>query len=103
MRIALVLPSPPNVPTLKDNHAGSPALTLRERLEQGQKIVIFRYMDLRDVPASKTKIKKHIVRQSFQNNLFGFGAAASVLLTLVMFVWVAVWWRTFRRDLEVAA
>ncbi len=44
-----------------------------------------------------------IVRQSFQNNLFGFGAAASVLLTLVMFVWVAVWWRTFRRDLEVAA
>ena len=30
-----------------------------------------------------------IVRQSFQNNLFGFGAAASVLLTLVMFVWVA--------------
>jgi mono/diheme cytochrome c family protein len=27
-------PPPPNVPTLKDNHAGSPALTLRERLEQ---------------------------------------------------------------------
>ena len=44
-----------------------------------------------------------MVRQSFQNNLFGFGAAASVLLTLVMFVWVAIWWRTFRRDLEVAA
>ena len=42
-----------------------------------------------------------IVRQSFQNNLFGFGAAASVLLTLAMFVWVGVWWRTFRRDLEV--
>ena len=41
-----------------------------------------------------------IVRQSFQNNLFGFGAAASVLLTLVMFVWVLVWWRMFRRDLE---
>jgi multiple sugar transport system permease protein len=44
-----------------------------------------------------------IVRQSFQNNLFGFGAAASVLLTLVMFIWVAVWWRIFRRDLEGAA
>ncbi len=43
-----------------------------------------------------------IVRQSFQNNLFGVGAAASVLLTLAMFVWVAVWWRTFRRDLEAA-
>ena len=43
-----------------------------------------------------------IVRQSFQNNLFGFGAAASTLLMLVMLVWVAVWWRTFRRDLEVA-
>jgi multiple sugar transport system permease protein len=44
-----------------------------------------------------------IVRQSFQNNLFGFGAAASVLLTLVMLIWVAVWWRIFRRDLEGAA
>jgi multiple sugar transport system permease protein len=44
-----------------------------------------------------------IVRQSFSNNLFGFGAAASVLLMLVMFVWVGVWWRTFRRDLEAAA
>jgi multiple sugar transport system permease protein len=43
-----------------------------------------------------------IVRQSFQNNLFGFGAAASTLLMLAMFVWVAIWWRTFRRDLEVA-
>jgi multiple sugar transport system permease protein len=43
-----------------------------------------------------------IVRQSFQNNLFGFGAAASVILTLVMLVWVGVWWRTFRRDLEAA-
>jgi len=43
-----------------------------------------------------------IVRQSFQNNLFGFGAAASVLLTLAMFVWVLAWWRTFRRDLEAA-
>ena len=44
-----------------------------------------------------------IVRQSFQNNLFGFGAAASVLLTLAMFVWVVAWWRIFRRDLEAAA
>jgi multiple sugar transport system permease protein len=43
-----------------------------------------------------------IVRQSFSNNLFGFGAAASTLLMLAMLVWVAVWWRTFRRDLEVA-
>ncbi|MEA2243182.1 MAG: multiple sugar transport system permease protein [Solirubrobacteraceae bacterium] len=43
-----------------------------------------------------------IVRQSFSNNLFGFGAAASTLLTLVMCVWVAVWYRAFKRDLEVA-
>ena len=42
-----------------------------------------------------------IVRQSFSNNLFGFGAAASTLLMLVMLGWVAVWWRAFRRDLEV--
>ena len=41
-----------------------------------------------------------IVRQSFSNNLFGFGAAASVLLMLAMLLWVAVWWRAFRRDLE---
>lgn len=41
-----------------------------------------------------------IVRQSFSNNLFGFGAAASVLLMLVMFVWVAVWYAAFRRDLQ---
>jgi multiple sugar transport system permease protein len=43
-----------------------------------------------------------IVRQSFSNNLFGFGAAASTLLMLGMLAWVAVWYRTFRRDLEVA-
>ena len=42
-----------------------------------------------------------IYRQSFSNNLFGFGAAASVLLTLAMCVWVAVWYRAFKRDLEV--
>ncbi|HWH93245.1 MAG TPA: sugar ABC transporter permease [Baekduia sp.] len=41
-----------------------------------------------------------IVRQSFSNNLFGFGAAASTLLMLVMLVWVLVWFRAFRRDLE---
>jgi multiple sugar transport system permease protein len=43
-----------------------------------------------------------IYRQSFQNNLFGFGAAASVLLMLLMMVWVLVWYGVFRRDLEVA-
>jgi multiple sugar transport system permease protein len=43
-----------------------------------------------------------IVRQSFSNNLFGFGAAASTLLMLAMLVWVAIWYRAFRRDLEAA-
>jgi multiple sugar transport system permease protein len=43
-----------------------------------------------------------IVRQSFSNNLLGFGAAASTLLMLVMLIWVAVWYRAFRRDLEVS-
>jgi multiple sugar transport system permease protein len=43
-----------------------------------------------------------IYRQSFQNNLFGFGAAASTLLMLLMGVWVLIWYRVFRRDLEVA-
>jgi multiple sugar transport system permease protein len=42
-----------------------------------------------------------IVRQSFSNNLFGFGAAASTLLMLAMLVWVAIWYRAFKRDLEV--
>jgi multiple sugar transport system permease protein len=41
-----------------------------------------------------------IVRQSFSNNLFGFGAAASTLIMLLMLVWVLVWFRAFRRDLE---
>lgn len=41
-----------------------------------------------------------IYRQSFQNNLFGFGAAASTLLMIAMFVWVLVWYRAFKRDLE---
>jgi multiple sugar transport system permease protein len=43
-----------------------------------------------------------IVRQSFTNNLFGFGSAASVLLMLVMCVWIAVWYRGFRKEFEVA-
>jgi multiple sugar transport system permease protein len=43
-----------------------------------------------------------IVRQSFSNNLFGFGAAASTLLMLLMGIWVFVWYRIFKRDLEVA-
>jgi len=42
-----------------------------------------------------------IVRQSFSNNLFGFGAAASTLVMLAMAVWVAVWYAAFRRDMEV--
>ena len=44
-----------------------------------------------------------IVRQSFSNNLFGFGAAASTLLMLGMLVWVGVWYATFRRDMEAAS
>jgi multiple sugar transport system permease protein len=43
-----------------------------------------------------------IVRQSFSNNLFGYGSAVSTLLMLAMLVWVAVWYRMFKRDLEVA-
>ena len=29
--------------------------------------------------------------------------ALTWVVLLVMLLWVAVWWRTFRRDLEVAA
>jgi multiple sugar transport system permease protein len=43
-----------------------------------------------------------IVRQSFSNNLFGYGSAVSTLLMLAMLVWVLVWYRAFKRDLEVA-
>jgi multiple sugar transport system permease protein len=43
-----------------------------------------------------------IYRQSFSNNLFGFGAAASTLLMIAMFVWVLIWYRAFKRDLEPA-
>jgi multiple sugar transport system permease protein len=41
-----------------------------------------------------------IVRQSFSNNLFGFGAAASTLVMLAMLVWVFLWWAAFRRDMQ---
>jgi multiple sugar transport system permease protein len=43
-----------------------------------------------------------IVRQSFENSLFGLGAAISTLLMLAMCVWVLIWYRAFRRDFEVA-
>ena len=43
-----------------------------------------------------------IYRQSFSNNLFGFGAAASTLLMLAMGVWVLIWYRAFKRDFEVS-
>jgi multiple sugar transport system permease protein len=44
-----------------------------------------------------------VMRQSFSNNLFGYGAAVSTLLMLAMFVWVAIWYRAFRRDFAEAA
>jgi multiple sugar transport system permease protein len=44
-----------------------------------------------------------IVRQAFDNNLFGYGAAISTLLMLAMGAWVALWYLAFRRDLEVVA
>jgi multiple sugar transport system permease protein len=43
-----------------------------------------------------------IVRQSFSNNLFGYGAAVSTLLMAAMFLWVLIWFRIFRRDLQEA-
>src|SRR5215213_674784 len=43
-----------------------------------------------------------IIRQSFSNNLFGYGAAVSTLLMLGMLVWVAIWYVAFRRDLQEA-
>jgi multiple sugar transport system permease protein len=43
-----------------------------------------------------------IVRQAFTNNLYGDAAAISTLLMVAMFVWVLVWYRTFRRDLVAA-
>jgi multiple sugar transport system permease protein len=44
-----------------------------------------------------------VLRQSFSNNLFGYGAAVSTLLMLAMLVWVAIWYRAFRRDFAEAA
>jgi multiple sugar transport system permease protein len=44
-----------------------------------------------------------IMRQSFSNNLFGYGAAVSTLLMLAMLVWVAIWYRAFKRDFAEAA
>jgi multiple sugar transport system permease protein len=44
-----------------------------------------------------------IQRQSFSNNLFGYGAAVSTLLMLAMVVWVAIWYGAFRRDFAEAA
>jgi multiple sugar transport system permease protein len=44
-----------------------------------------------------------VMRESFRNNLLGYGAAISVLLTVAMLVWVAVWYRGFRRDFEAVA
>jgi multiple sugar transport system permease protein len=40
-----------------------------------------------------------IVRQSFDRQLFGFGAATSVLLMIVLMIFVAVWYRVFRSAL----
>jgi multiple sugar transport system permease protein len=44
-----------------------------------------------------------IVRQSFDNSLFGAGAAISTLFMLAMAAWVAIWYVGFRRDLEQVA
>jgi multiple sugar transport system permease protein len=44
-----------------------------------------------------------IMRQSFSNNLFGYGAAVSTLLMLGMLVWVAIWYAAFRRDFQEQA
>jgi multiple sugar transport system permease protein len=43
-----------------------------------------------------------VVRQSFASNLVGFGSAVSTLMTLAMLAWVAIWWLSFRRDLEAS-
>jgi multiple sugar transport system permease protein len=50
-----------------------------------------RYADL-IVPA--------IVRQTFERQLFGFGAAASVLVMLALLVFIAIWYRVFRSSLN---
>ena len=43
-----------------------------------------------------------VMRQSFSNNLFGYGAAVSTLLMLAMLVWVGIWYAAFRRDFAEA-
>ncbi len=40
-----------------------------------------------------------IVRQTFNNNLYGYGAAASVLMMIVALVVVGIWYRMFRSGL----
>jgi multiple sugar transport system permease protein len=52
-----------------------------------------RYADLL-VPA--------IVRQSFERQLFGYGAAASVIVMLILMLLVALWYRAFRTATAVA-
>jgi multiple sugar transport system permease protein len=42
-----------------------------------------------------------VVRESFDNNFVGVGAAMSTLMMLGMFVWVGLWFVGFRRDLAV--
>ncbi len=40
-----------------------------------------------------------IVRQTFNNQLFGYGAAASVLVMLAALIFVAIWYALFRKSL----
>jgi multiple sugar transport system permease protein len=53
-----------------------------------------------DPGSSADLVMTLVVRESFTNSLLGYGAAISVLLTLAMLVWVAIWYRGFRRDFE---
>lgn len=41
-----------------------------------------------------------IVRQTFNNQLYGYGAAASVLVMLIALIFVGIWYRSFRADLR---
>jgi multiple sugar transport system permease protein len=62
------------------------------------------YLMLGQNPGSSADLLMTLVmRESFSNNLLGYGAAISVLLTLAMLVWVAIWYRGFKRDFEAAA
>jgi multiple sugar transport system permease protein len=62
------------------------------------------YLMLGQNPGSSADLLMTLVmRESFSNNLLGYGAAISVLLTLAMLIWVAVWYRSFKRDFEAAA